>query len=87
MFSTLILKIYYKNVFVNPISLALEVTKQWYSKCICWKFSIWFKFDSENAIIILRYVGCEHFMFALRLSALGWGKVTRIFPNLGMCFF
>ena len=52
-FRTLFLKIDLQNVFVNPISSALEVTKQWHSRCICWKFSIWFKFDSENVYITI----------------------------------
>ena len=35
-----------------PINLALEVTKQCYSRCICWKISIWLKLDTENAIAL-----------------------------------
>ena len=45
----------YLNLSVNPINLALEVTKQCYSRCICCKFSIWLNFDSENAIILLYF--------------------------------
>ena len=52
-FKTLFLKIDHQNVFINLIILASEVTKQWYSRCICWNFSICFKFDSENAITLL----------------------------------
>ena len=57
-FRTLVLKIDYENVSINSINLDLEVTKQWFSRYLCWKFSIWFNFESSNTILcysIFRY--------------------------------
>ena len=54
-FLNIVIKIDYRDNFVNSINLALEVTKQWFSRYICWKFSIWFNFDSENTIILFYF--------------------------------
>ena len=43
------------NRLLESLCKLAEVTKQCYSGCICWKFSIWFKFDSENAILLFYF--------------------------------